>query len=687
MGKFAIGVDTGGTFTDVVRFDKEQGVFTDFKSPTTPHDHSVGIMNGFRKTEVNGKDLESFTQGSTIGLNAIITRSGTKVGLLYTEGFRDLMDIGRAWRPVSATVDPQWRRPHEERPIVPRFLRRPVKERILADGNILIPLEKNLDALRQELEYFAAHGVESIAVCLLHAYKHPQHELLVKQIIEKEFPQFSVDISSEICPYPKEYGRTSTTLLNSYIRPILEKYMKKLESEMAEVGYTKQIWTATNQGGTTSFKSAMKKPVLTLGSGPVGGVIGAKYLSNLLDIDNVITFDMGGTSTDVSIITNKNMLHTREMEFEFDIITSLPVIEVKSVGAGGGSIAWIDPAGAVNVGPQSAVGVPGPACYAKGGTHPTVTDAYAIRGILSPDYALGGEINIKSELAHKVVHELAEPLKLSSTKMANLISRIASNNMSEAIKNITINRGLDPRNFTLMAFGAGGPIPATDIARELGIPRVLVPSLAGSFSAFGLTQSDLTFESTEPIMKMENELNEDELHEVFLNLSKQCINQMKDHGIDTSKISLSYSFDSMYAGQSWELIVKLSDLKKGNLIDNLIESFHQTHEILRGYRNDDMPIRVLTARVTAFGTTQDLSLIEEPLSSPNPSPESLIGTRQVLFEEKGEIDTACYKMELLKPGNIIQGPAVIHHKNYTVLLQPNDHCQIDQYKNCLISIN
>ena len=680
-----VGVDTGGTFTDVILSDSE-GRVSAHKSPTTVPDPSEGFARGIAKAGVKGGEIDSITHGTTIGLNAIITRKGAKVGLIHTEGFRDLLDTGRAWRPVEATVDPRYRRPHEERPIVRRSLRRPARERMLADGTVLTEFDQaSREALLADVREMVDAGVESIAVCLLHAYKFPQHERDIQALIEAEFPAIPVDISSETCPYPKEYGRTMTTVLNSYIRPITERYVSRIQARLKEDGYEAPIWIATNQGGMTTGEVSKTKPVLTLGSGPVGGVLAAKRLSEQLELPNLITFDLGGTSADVSLITDGEMVMARELVFEHDIITTLPVIEVASIGAGGGSIAGLDPAGGIHVGPQSAGGDPGPACYGRGGERPTVTDAWAIQNVLSPDQSLGGEIELRIHLAREAMETVAEPLGVDVKEAARVVGRVANSNMAELIRRMTIYRGLDPRDYTLLAFGAAGPVPAAAIARDLGVERVVVPSLAGGFSAYGLVQADFTTEQTTPVMAELETIDEAWIRSVFAGLAEQALVTVEQHGMRREESSVALSFDGMYLGQSWELSAPIGELPVEGLMDRLVESFHETHQLLRGYRIEEMGVRLLTARAVAHGQRARAELSEIPGGDPAPPREALLGEREVDFEEMTATARA-YRMESLLAGNEIAGPAVLHNENFTVLIPPGDSARIDSRGNCHLKI-
>jgi N-methylhydantoinase A len=680
-----VGVDTGGTFTDVILSDAE-GRVTAHKSATTMPDPSEGFVRGISKAGVTGAEIDSITHGTTIGLNAIITRKGAKVGLVHTEGFRDLLDTGRAWRPVEATVDPRYRRPHEERPIVRRKLRRPVKERMLADGTVLFALDTEArENLLAHVRDMVQDGVESIAVCLLHSYKFPEHEQQIRALIATEYPDLPVDISSETCPYPKEYGRTMTTVLNAYIRPITERYVSSLQQKLAEDGYDHPIWIATNQGGMTTGEVSKSKPVLTLGSGPVGGVLAAKRYSELLGLPNLITFDLGGTSADVSIITGGEMVMARELVFEHDIITTLPVIEVSSIGAGGGSIASLDPAGGIHVGPQSAGGNPGPACYGRGGEEPTVTDAWLLQNILSSEQPLGGEIVLRRDLAEAAMTKIAEPLGMDVTEAARVIGRVANSNMAELIRRMTMYRGLDPRDYTLLAFGAAGPVPAAAIARDLGVGQVVVPGLAGGFSAYGLAQADFTTEETAPIMGLLGELDEDQLRRTFADLTERALATVAQHKISREDSSVVLSFDGMYLGQSWELTAPIGRLPDAGAIEALVESFHQTHELLRGYRIEDMGIRILTARAVAYGQRARAQLPEIEAGTTEPPADALLGRREVDFDAV-TAEAGCYRMEALKAGNEIAGPAVLHNENFTVLVSPGDRCRIDAHGNCFLTI-
>lgn len=689
MGRYRIGIDTGGTFTDLTVYDRQEKTITSYKSLTTPWDFTAGCLRVLRKCGAAGSEIESIVHGTTVGINAVLTRQGAVVGLLCTDGFRDLMDKGRGWRPVAATVDPRYLRPHEARPLVPRRLRRGIKERLLADGTPLIPLdEESLEEARAEIRSLKAQGVESIAVAFIHAYKFPQHEQRIRDLMREEFPEILVDLSSEVCPYPKEYGRTCTTVLNAYIQPMLHRYLDSFVNSLSHFNFdsrTQPLWIMGNQGGIISVETAKERPALTLGSGPVGGVLGAKKYAELSGNKNIITFDMGGTSCDVSILTDGQMVFSREFQIEWDIISALPIIEIKSIGAGGGSIGWIDEAGALHVGPQSAGSSPGPACYGRGGAESTVTDAFAVLGIIDPRVPLGGEVTVDVTLAEKAMGRIGGPLGLAPLAAARLIYEISKNNMAEAIREMTVYRGLDPRDYTLLAFGAGGGIQATAIARELGIRRVVVPAHAGAFSAYGLLSADLLFEATQPVMRTLDSLEEEHLVSLYHRLVAECLRQMRAYGYAEERSVLELSFDGWYHGQSWEITTIIPAPQGPGFKEELARSFHRTHHLLRGYQLPDTPITFLTARARTFCPLEEIQLPEIARGGESPPSPALRGYHNVHKGERWE-QVPNYRYEELLAGNRIDGLALISADNFTVQLLLGDRCQVDLWGNCIIEV-
>lgn len=675
-----IGIDIGGTFTDLLEIDESGGLQSN-KAFTTDPEFEVGITNVLEKTDLSGEGVSEVYHGTTVATNAVIERSGMNVGLLYTDGFRDLMDMGRGVRPVEAGVDPFYQRPHEIDPLVPRYLRRPVKERVLEDGTVLFDIEENIDDLREEIDYLVEQGVDAIAVCLLHGYKHPEHERQVKEVVKEMYPDVPCYISSDICPYPREYDRTSTTVLNGYTAPIMTDYLDRYRdaiNQFAEIENA-AMWYMSNSGGMRTYDDIKQRPILTFDCGPVAGTMGVQNYGELLDEDNLIGFDMGGTTCDVSMIRNGKPLIANEHEIEFDIISALPSVEIKAIGSGGGSIATIDPAGGVSVGPESAGSDPGPACFGRGGEEPTLTDAVTALGYLSPDVPLADEVAVDVDLAREVLSDFADTLDVETERAARMVYEVAGSDMAGALREMTIYQGIDPEEFTLVAYGAAGPLLAPKVASELQIPDVVVPRFAGVFSAYGLTTTDVSYESVEPIQHLLNDVEAEDLKETFQSLREECVSVLQDRGVSRSDVVLEYSFDGWYQGQSRDLRATLARemLEGDDLLVQMRESFDDRHDAMRGFSLPDTPIRLLQARVTGFSAS-DTTLLEESELTDDEATEA--GTREIVIDGE-RVSVPYYYDEDLCPGQEVSGPSVIHSDTFTIKLNGGQECRLDKWQN------
>lgn len=676
-----LGLDIGGTFTDLI-VTEEDGSLDSFKSPTTDPEFEVGITDALEKASFDGDAVREVTHGNTVATNAVVERTGVTVGLLHTDGFRDLMDMGRGVRPVESAVDPYYQRPHEIDPIVPRYLRRPVKERILEDGTVLFDLEENVDDLRAEVDYLVEEGVNSIAVCLMHGYKYPEHEKRVKEVVEEMYPEVPCYISSDVCPYPREYDRTSTTVLNAYTAPIMEDYLDRYQGaigEFVDLDDT-STWYMTNSRGMTTYDEIKRQPVRSFECGPVAGVMGVQHYGSQLDKGDLIGFDMGGTTCDVGMIRNGEPLMSQEYELEHDIVSALPAVNVNSIGSGGGSIATVDPAGGLSVGPESAGADPGPACFDRGGERPTLTDAFAAMGILSPDVPLGGELAVDRELARDVLADIGDSLGVGPNEAAEMIYEVACSDMAEAIREMTIYRGIDTEDFTMVAYGAGGPVVASRVAETVDIPEVIVPRFAGVFSAFGLSVSDVVYETIEPIQGYIGATRPEDITDTFRRLAEECTEVMDDQGIPEEKRTIEFSFDGWYQGQSWDLRATLPPLETiDDIQQEMQESFQAQHESLRGFTLDDTPIRCLQTRVTGLSERETAPLQSvEPGTGAEPA-----GTRE-LFTTEGWQDAPYYRMSDLGGGDSFSGPAIVHTDTFTVMVDAGHECEIDEWGNCRI---
>jgi N-methylhydantoinase A len=680
-----IGVDIGGTFTDLVLVDGRSGEASVVKTSTTPDDPSRGFVEAIDQLDVSLADVEALvTHGSTTALNTVLTRSGAKVGFLGTRGHRDLLDIGRAFREEGHLYDPSWLRPHVTRPIVPRFLRRTVKERILADGSVMWPMDE--DELLRGVSYFREQQVEIVAVCFINSYVNPAHERRARELVEQAWPEVRVELSSEIAPVPREYDRGITLALDAYVSPVVGKYLGKIGTAMRSRGYGRHLYVMQSAGGTVEADTIQRHPVATLMSGPVAGILGAQYLGQALGIEDILTFDMGGTSTDVAAISGGELAYSKRHQIEWDIYSVLPMVEINSVGQGGGSIAWIDTAGALRVGPRSAGANPGPACYGRGGTEPTITDSNLVRGLLQEDTFASGHVSLRREAAREAIERLAARLGGDTTDVAQGIYDIANANMMEAIRGVTIYKGIDPREHTLLCFGSAGAQHVSAIAAELGIREIVVPNLPGAFSAFGLVCSDLKVDLTRSVVRQLDAITDDELTEAFEELEREALATLGEQHAHHSAPVVERHIEGYYVGQTWETAARAPagrfDAAKRA---ELVEGFHETHERLWAFRADDLPIVLLNARVAAYAPVEKPRLPELPPGEGRPGPGVILFERDVRPTAAGSVKIAFYARDRLRAGDEVAGPAAVVEQTTTTLLLDGDLLRVDDHGNLRIS--
>lgn len=670
-----IGVDTGGTFTDLVVADGETAVIAE-KSLTTHDQLADGLLKALGKAELDDDTaIDGIVHGTTVALNAILTRRGAPTGLITTDGFRDMLDMGRAARTADAVADPRWRRPHEIRPIVERVHRRGVRERHTVSGEALVPLDE--EALLREVSELYRDGCRSIAVCFLHSYKFPAHEQRAVELIREAYPDVSVSASHEVAPYPKEYNRLSTAVLNAYSRPMMESYTDVLTDRLEEGGYRAPLMFMTNDGGLSAPAVVKAKPVTTLNSGPVGGVMGVQSYSRALDLPNLVGFDMGGTSTDVAVVTGGRASTQRELEIEHDILVSMPVLEIHSIGAGGGSIVTLDPAGGLEVGPQSAGSDPGPACYGRGGTQPTVTDALLLLGWLDPDTPLGGEIVPDSASAEQAYTQLAEELDTSPQDVASMVVGVGVNNMAEAIRHLTVYRGIDSRDFSLVAYGAAGPLAATQVARVLQMQRVVIPALAGVFSAYGLLEGAEFDEQVIPVMAAADSAL---LAGVFADMTGRAADLLDAAG-GPDRAHVEFYVDAMYHGQRWELATVV-DPSHDDPMAHLQDEFAKSHERQFGY-SLPAPIYLANARVRVVAQ-HDRTVRPAPLRTSTAGVPR--GRRPMVIGGRRHPAVPIYRVADLAAGQELPGPAVIEGSSYTGVLIPGDVGRVNDVGDIVVEL-
>jgi N-methylhydantoinase A len=682
-----IGIDVGGTFTDIVLIDDVSGQIHYTKVLTTHENLAEGVISGIDK--ILGMVGTSFAQvdymvhGTTIGTNALIERKGARTGLITTEGMRDVLEIGRIERPDAGLYDIFVDTPL---PLVPRYLRREVRERVGADGRVVVSLDD--ESTREAVRFLKEQAVQSIAICFLFSFRNPAHEERVREICQEMFPQATVSISSEIAPEFREFERSSTTVINAYLSPVVEHYIDNLEGQLQERYGQVDLRIMQASGGSMTTEMAKHRAVNIVNSGPAGGALAAAYVGRLTDDQQIISVDMGGTSFDVGVIDRGEPRVAPESQFE-GFPVKIPILDVQAIGAGGGSLAWIDQGKALNVGPESAGSEPGPACYGLGGVQPTVTDANLVLGRLNPNYFLGGEMKLYPELAEKAIQQhVAKPLGVSLEEAASGIIRVVNANMVRAISVNSTEKGFDVREFALLPFGGAGPLHAVELAEDLGMRRVVVPSYPGTFSAVGLLVANTRYDHVGTVAKNEKQLRPDELLTGFKELEAQGLAQLQAQNVPEDQIEILWSADLRYEGQSYELNtpVKRKEPLTPADIEEIVNLFHKLHYRIYAYGSIDEMVEFINLRVAAIGKVPEVSLAHGGTRDGD-AEVARKGTRAVHFPAQGFIDTGIYDRALLRPGHVVSGPALIEEIASTTVITPGVKGTADEYGNIVIPLS
>ncbi|MPZ68002.1 MAG: hydantoinase/oxoprolinase family protein [Actinobacteria bacterium] len=674
MGMWQIGVDTGGTFTDVVAIDHE-GRRKAGKVPSTPPHFEEGIIEGISKLGLAPDEVSVIFHGSTVTTNAALTKSGALTALITTKGFRDVLEIRRAHR--EDLYDILWDPPA---PLVPRFNRLEADERTNYAGEVL----KGVDdaEIRELAQVLKKRGVEAVAICFLHSYANPSNELRAKQIIQEELPSVFVSASAEILPQPPEFERTSTVVANAYLGPVLANYVRKLDKGLKNVGFSCDVLLMHSAGGVMTLESSALLPVRTAGSGPAAGVMGAAAIGTAAGRSNLISMDMGGTSCDVSVIVEGTPHLSRQHQLEWGLPIMFPSIDFAAIGAGGGSIAWIDAAGYPKSGPESAGARPGPACYGEGGIEPTTTDANLYLGRLSEENFLGGDLSVDRSLSEAAIRgRLADPLGLSLEEAAAGVVRIANANMASAVRLVTIQKGFDPREFSLVAFGGAGPLHAVEVAKELGIPEVIIPPQPGLTSALGLLFVDLMHDLCQSLVLNADESRFSEAEKIFAGFEDELSKRLQNEGADPSDIQLTRLVDMRYAGQLHTITVPIGPAPfDASVVPVATKSFHKAHEREYRYSRAEWPVEISVLRVEARAATPKPLLKLNVSASPQEKVE-----REVYFEDEGWVSTSIIKREGLGVGDVVVGPAIVEEFDSTTLIPSGFVAEVDLMSNLLIS--
>lgn len=672
-----LGVDTGGTFTDVYLFDEDSGTFTITKVASTPHDPGEAVLTGVRQilTQTTGGEPDEaiggivhFAHGTTVATNTLLQGRGARTGLLTTEGFGDLLELARQRRPK---LYDQTARKGE--PLVPRHRRLEVTERLRHDGGIAVPADR--EQIRTQVRALRDHGVETVAVCLLYSYISPIHEQLVRDVVAEEMPGAFLSVSSEVLPEFREYERLSTVVTNAFIGPDMSRYLSRLRTRLEDAGLPCTPQVTQSNGGMMSFPAAESLPVRTVLSGPSTGVVGAAAVAAQSGHPDLITFDMGGTSSDVALVAGGVPGTAPGMEMDGRPIQA-PMLDIHTVGAGGGSLAWVDAGGHLKIGPQSAGADPGPACYGRGNNEPTVTDANVVLGVLNRTHLLGGTMEIDAECSVAAVDRLAARLGMSREATAQGIVDVVVANTARAIRVISVQRGHDPRDYALVAFGGAGPVHSARLARELGMTTTLVPQKPGALSALGMLMTDLRSDTSRTRILPVDGARVGEFEAVLAGLRAGAEEWFTHEGVAGPDRALRAVIDMRYVGQNYELPVPVPVMLDEVTLKSARDSFDELHEQRYGYAIAGEPVEAVTFRLEATGRTP---VLEFDRTEPGDTDASAArtGTRSLWVPELGApVDAPVYDRDLLRPGQEFTGPAMVEQYDTTTLVLPDEHVRV-----------
>jgi N-methylhydantoinase A len=684
MARYRVTVDTGGTFSDFVHLNEQTGEMSIAKIASTPDDPSRAILAGLEAllaSVTEADEIGYFCHGTTVGTNALLEGKGVRTALLVTEGFRGIYPVGEQARPYGTAIfDVMYDKPA---PLVPSRLTGEVKERIDFRGNVLRALDET--ALRETVRGFKVQNIESIAVCLLFSFLHPEHEARVRDIVLEEIPDCSVSLSCEVLPQIREYYRLSTTVINAYLQPILARYIAQLDRRLAAAGIvTRQKYIMQSNGGMATFAAAARRAVTTVLSGPAGGVTAGVLACGMSGSANIITFDMGGTSCDVALIKDGEPLLSSRGKIEGRDL-AVPMLDINTVSAGGGTVATVDRFGVLQVGPQSAGAVPGPACYGRGGETPTITDCNLVLGYLGEDNFLGGRMRLDAAKARAAIEAaVAKPLGLDVAEAAEGIVRVIDVKMEEAIKAISTMRGHDLRDFMLLAFGGAGPLHAGRIARDLGMAGVIVPLYPGVFSAIGLLLSDVKHDYIRSKLSPLSEVTPADVNGMFERMVAQALEELRDDGFAANHIRIERALDMRYAGQGYEIAVPcpVQPLQEADL-RQLRATFDQQHRAMFGHMAPQEPVEIVSFRVRGIGL---VAPVEMPKFKPAGTTlgDARHERRRVRFDGR-ELDCPVYQRERLDVGLTVAGPAVLDQFDCTTVICPGQTARVDEWKNLIVT--
>ncbi len=683
---FEISIDTGGTFTDGLLID-EEGRLSIAKTPTIVDDPSAGVMECItllaRERGMTLKKLlpkvSTLLTATTLATNAALELKGAKVCMITTKGFRDILEWRRVVKPDLFNL-----KMPQPTILVPRYLRFGVEERTIVTGEIITPL--NEDEVRQAANKARAYNAEVVAICFLHSYINPKHEQKAAEIVRAEYPEAEVVLSSSVLPRPMEFERFSTTVLAGYVKPICSRFMKGFSQRLKDAGFKGVLLFMTSNAAVATPEVISERPIAILGSGPSAGPLMATFLGKSCGFEDIISCDMGGTSFDVSIIPGGRILTTTEGMIG-DQRNAYETTDVTSIGAGGGSIVWIDQRGVLRVGPGSAGADPGPACYGKGGQKPTVTDADVVLGYISADYFLGGKVKLDKSLAEKAIkEEIANPLGMDTIEAAYAIRSLTDFVLADRVFMTAVRRGYDPRRFTLCVGGGAGPTHGISVASRLGIKEVYIPKLAPVFCASGMIGADFSHSFTRPASYRGKDVDLNEMDKIYKKMETDGVTLLARQGVSREAMKIRRGAEMRYYGQIHDCEATMPEVKPDTPVSResfeaLIKDFHNRHKEIYGYSDETALTHITVLKLTAIGTRRPIKMVEQPTSGEDPS-EALKGKRSIYFkEEKGSLETPCYDGDKLRHGNVITGPAIVEEKMTTVVIPPEAKVRVDSHGN------
>jgi N-methylhydantoinase A len=672
--RYRLGIDIGGTFTDLFMSDAESGESLGLKTPTTPHDLVRGVLNGIELLRERGIDpgsIEYFAHGTTAGVNTVIQRVGARTALLVTEGFVDVLELARLRLPVPWSFYSR-----RAEPLVPRELVLPVAERMRHTGAVERPLES--EEIARVLEGLGTLELESVAICLLHSYANPAHEYALRDAIRRELPGLEVSCSADLWPQVREYERAMVTVINAYLQPMMARYTSRLEQELASSGVTIRPYLSRSNGGVMTIASARREPVQTLLSGPASGVTGAAALARRAGIDKVITLDIGGTSADVAVLEGGSPGYSRDARIgDFPVV--IPTVGIYCIGAGGGSVAWLD-GRVLRAGPRSAGAVPGPACYAAGGEEPTLTDAFLVSGFLNPDQ-FAGKRRLDTEAAQRTLAELGALVSLSAEQAADATIRVALSTMYTELSAVMERTGIDPREFTLMAFGGAGPVLACLVAESANITRVLIPPAPGTLCAEGALQADCVGDFITSFHRTTAEVSPAELESRFATMSAQALGWMEGEApAHAAAPELHLSADMRYVGQSYEVEVPVATEQGQVDLGRLRAGFDEVHRRLYAHADAEASVEFVNLRVRVIARTA------LPLPPAHAQTAAAAGSERRVLVNGAEYRARVLPREAILPGEIIPGPAVVEQADSTTVVPPGWSLEADGLGNLIVSL-